>query len=131
MMRKEKSNRNRHVSLLFTMEEYSQLKDKFTTSTCRSISEYIRKHLFNKPIVTTYRNLSLDDLMEETIMLTNELTAIGKNINQIAKKINTADSFFEIKQELSILDIEKKILFRKIEEIRNHTQKIAEQWLQL
>ncbi|MFH7002091.1 plasmid mobilization protein [Flavobacterium bizetiae] len=130
-MKKEKSNRNRNVTLRFTMQEYSQLKDKFTASTCHGLSEFIRKHLFTKPIVTTYRNLSLDDLMEETIVLTNELTAIGKNINQIAKKINTADSFFEFKQEISILNIEKKMLFRKIEEIRSHTQKIAEQWLQL
>ncbi|WP_232067265.1 plasmid mobilization protein [Flavobacterium bizetiae] len=130
-MRKEKSNRNRNVTVRFTMQEYSQLKGKFTVSTCRGLSEFIRKHLFNKPIVTTYRNRSLDDLMEETIVLNNELNAIGKNINQIAKNINTADSCFEIKQELSILDLEKKILFSKIEEIRNHNQKIAEQWLQL
>lgn len=131
MMKKEKSNRNRNVTLRFTMQEYSQLKDKFTASTCRGLSEFIRKHLFNKPIITTYRNLSLDDLMEETILLTNELTAIGKNINQIAKKINTVEFCFEFKQEISILNIEKKMLFRKIEEVRNHTQKIAEQWLQL
>lgn len=130
-MRKENSNRNCRIQLRFTMQEYRELKDKFTASTCRGLSEYIRKRLFTKPIVTTYRNLSLDDLMEETIILTNELNAIGKNINQIAKKINTAESGFEFRQELSILDIEKKILFSKIEQIRNHTQKIAEQWLQL
>lgn len=130
-MKRENSNRTCAVTIRFTPDEYTQIKNKFNATTCRGLSGYIRNHLFTKPIVTTYRNLSLDDLMEEVIVLTNELNAIGKNINQISEKTNCIKLIPEFQQQLFLLDIEKKRLFIKMEEIKNHTQKIAEQWLQL
>ena len=130
-MKREKSNRTRIVGLRFTPEEYSKIESRFRASTSRKLSDHIRKHLFNKPIIATYRNQSLDDLMEETMSLTNELNAIGKNINQIAKKFNTLKLIPEFKEQLIRFELEKRILFNKIDEVKNHTQKIAERWLQL
>ena len=104
-MKRENSNRTRIVGLRFTPEEYAKIESKFRASTCRKLSDHIRKHLFNKPIVTTYRNQSLDDLMEETIVLTTELRAIGNNINQIARKVNTLKFIPEFKQQLFWFDI--------------------------
>ena len=109
-MKRENSNRTRIVGLRFTPEEYAKIESKFRASTCRKLSDHIRKHLFNKPIVTTYRNQSLDDLMEETIVLTTELRAIGNNINQIARKVNTLKFIPEFKQQLFWFDIERKRL---------------------
>ncbi|PZX92801.1 plasmid mobilization relaxosome protein MobC [Flavobacterium aquariorum] len=131
MMKRENSNRTRIVGLRFTPEEYAQIERKFRASTCRKLSDHIRRHLFNKPIVTTYRNQSLDDFIEETITLTNELNSIGNNINQIAKKVNTLKQIPEFKEQLLRFEFEKKILFNKMDEVRNHTQKISESWLQL
>ncbi|WP_341537934.1 plasmid mobilization protein [Flavobacterium aquariorum] len=130
-MKRENSNRTRIVGLRFTPEEYAQIERKFRASTCRKLSDHIRRHLFNKPIVTTYRNQSLDDFIEETITLTNELNSIGNNINQIAKKVNTLKQIPEFKEQLLRFEFEKKILFNKMDEVRNHTQKISESWLQL
>lgn len=131
MMRKENSNRTRIVGLRLTPEEYAQIERKFRASTCRKLSDHIRSHLLNQPIVSTYRNQSLDELMEETIVLTSELNAIGNNINQIAKKVNSLHLIPEFKQQLFLFEIERKRLFIKMEEISNHTQKMSEQWLQL
>jgi len=128
-MEREKSNRTRFVGLRFTPEEYAKIESKFKASTCRKLSEHIRKHLFEKPIVTTYRNQSLDDLMEETVDLRTELSAIGNNINQIARKLNSAKQITEFREPILRFEIEKRILFNKIDEINKHTQKIAEQWL--
>ena len=108
-----------------------KIEARFRASTSRKLSDHIRKHLFNKPIIASYRNQSLDDLMEETMILTNELNAIGKNINQIAKKFNTLKLIPEFKEQLIRFELEKRILFNKIDEVKNHTQKIAERWLQL
>jgi hypothetical protein len=130
-MKRENSNRTRIVGLRFTPEEYAQIERKFRASTCRKLSDHIRKHLFNKPIVTTYRNQSFDDFIEETITLTNELNSIGNNINQIAKKINTLKQIPEFKEQFFWFEIDKKKLFDKMEEVRSHTQKISESWLQL
>ncbi|WP_432222277.1 plasmid mobilization protein [Flavobacterium sp. TMP13] len=131
MMERKKSNRTRIVGLRFTPEEYATIESKFRGSTCRKLSDHIRKHLFDKPIVTTYRNQSLDDLMEETVELRTELSAIGNNINQIAKKLNTVRQIAQFRESILRFELEKTILFNKIDEIKTHTQKISEQWLQL
>lgn len=130
MMKRENSNRTRIVGLRLTPEEYSQIERKFRASTCRKLSDHIRRHLFNQPIVSTYRNQSLDELVEETIILTSELNAIGNNINQIAKKVNSLQLIPEFKQQLYLFETERKRLFIKMEEISIHTQKMSEKWLQ-
>lgn len=129
-MKREDSNRTRRLTLLLTEQEYQKIDNRFKGSICRNRSEYVRKHLFNKPIVARYRNQSLDDLMEENILLTREFSAIGKNIHQIAKKVETLKDFPELKQQLYLLEKDKAKFFDKMEEISSHTQKIAEQWLQ-
>jgi len=130
MMKRENSNRTRIVGLRFTPLEYAELEKRFKASTCRKLSDHIRSHLFNKPIVATYRNQSLDELMEETAVLTSELRAIGNNINQIARKINTLNTVPDFKGHLYLFEIQRKRLFDKMEEVSDHTQKIAEKWLQ-
>ena len=130
-MKRENSNRTRIVGLRFTPLEYSELEKRFRASTCRKLSDHIRRHLFNKPIVTTYRNASFDDYIEETMALNSELNSIGNNINQIAKKMNSVKTISEFKTQVFWFEVDKKKLFEKMEEIKIHSQKFSEQWLQL
>lgn len=130
-MKRENSNRTRIVGLRLTPLEFAELEKKFRASTCRKLSDHIRRHLFNKPIVTTYRNASFDDYIEQTMTLNSELNSIGNNINQIAKKMNSFKSISEFKTQVFCFEIDKKKLFEKMEEIKIHSQKISEQWLQL
>lgn len=129
-MEAENSNRTRIIGLRLTPEEYAKIERKWKASTCRKLSDYVRKHLFDKSIVTTYRNQSLDDFMEETIVLHNELNAIGTNINQAVKKLHTLQQIPEFRNWIISFDLDKKILFNKIEEIKKHIQKISDKWLQ-
>ena len=129
-MEAENSNRTRIIGLRLTHEEYAKIEHKWKSSTCRKLSDYIRKHLFEKPIVTTYRNQSLDDFMEETIVLRNQLNAIGTNINQAVKKLHTLQQIPEFRNWIISYDLDKKILFNKVEEIKKHIQKITDKWLQ-
>ena len=129
-MKRENSNRTRIVGLWLTPLEYAELEKRFRASTCRKLSDHIRKHLFNKPIVTTYRNASFDDYIEETMTLTSELNSIGNNVNQIAKKMNSFKTIAEFKNQLFWFEIDKKKLFKKMEEIKTHSQKLSELWLQ-
>ena len=112
-MKRENSNRTRIVGLRFTPLEYAELEKRFRASTCRKLSDHIRSHLFNKPLVATYRNQSLDELMEETAVLTSELRAIGNNINQIARKINTLNTVPDFKGHLYLFEIQRDRLFDK------------------
>ncbi|MFV8269512.1 plasmid mobilization protein [Flavobacterium sp. GT2N3] len=129
-MKREKSNRTRIVGLRFTPEEYAKIESRFKASTSRKLSDHIRKHLFNKPIITTYRNQSLDDFMEETIVIRNQLNAIGNNVNQAVKKLHTLQEIPEFRNWIISYDLDKKILFNKVEEIKKHIQKITDKWLQ-
>ncbi len=81
--------------------------------------------IFEKPIVTTFRNQSLDDLMTEAIKLRNELNGIGNNFNQAVKKLHTLQQIPEFRSWLITHELEKNILFNKIDEIKNNIQKWA------
>lgn len=129
-MERENSNRSRRITLRLTPEEYAKIEQKWKTSTCRKLSDYVRKHLFNKPITTTYRNQSFDDFIEETVVLRNELSAIGNNVNQVVKKMHTLQQIPEFKEWIIRYELEKRILSNKVNDIQNHIHKICDKWLQ-
>ena len=64
-METKKTNRSRIIGLRLSPKEYGQIEKKWKASKCRKLSDYVRRNLFEKPIVTTYRNQSLDDYMTE------------------------------------------------------------------
>ncbi|MCI9843604.1 plasmid mobilization relaxosome protein MobC [Flavobacterium pectinovorum] len=129
MMKRENSNRTRIVGLRFTPEEYAKIEKKWKASTCRKLSDYIRKHLFEKSINTIYRNQSLDDMVHEMMPLFKQLNGIGNNFNQAVKKLHTLNQIPEFKVWIINAELDKKILFDKIDEIKNYIRKISEKWL--
>ena len=129
-MKEKRLFRTRIIGLRLTLKEYEQIEKKWKASTCRKLSDYIRHSLFEKPIVTTFRNQSLDDFMTEAIRLRNELNSIGNNFNQAVKKLHTLHEIVEFKNWLITYELEKEIMLNKVDEIKNHIQKIAERWLQ-
>ena len=128
-MKRENSNRTRIVGLRFTPEEYAKIEKKWKASTCRKLSDYIRKHLFEKSINTTYRNKSLDDMIHEMTQLFKQLNGIGNNFNQAVKKLHTLNQIPEFKVWILSAELDKKNLFDKIDEIKNYIRKISERWL--
>lgn len=127
---KEQNNRTKWLHLRLTPDEYQKVVKEFNKSTCRKLSDYARKNLLQKPIVNTYRNQSLEDFMKEMMRHRGELNAIGNNFNQAVKKLHTLQQIAEFKHWLISYELEKKILFNKVDEIKKHIQKFAESWLQ-
>ncbi|MBS1738260.1 MAG: plasmid mobilization relaxosome protein MobC [Bacteroidetes bacterium] len=128
-MERKNSNRSRIIGLRLTFDEYRKIEKKWKASTCRKLSEYVRRSLFEKPIVMTYRNSSQDDLMTELTKLRNELNAVGNNFNQAVKKLHTLQQIAEFKSWLIAYEVEKKILQNKLDEVRNNIKKMLEIWL--
>lgn len=128
-MKRENSNRTRIVGLRFTPEEYAKIEKKWKASTCRKLSDYIRRRLFDKSINTTFRNQSLDDMIHEMTQLFKQLNGIGNNYNQAVKKLHTLNQIPEFKVWIISAELDKKKLFEKIDEIKNYIQKISEKWL--
>lgn len=129
-MEDKNSNRTKRIICRLTPGEYAKMEKKWKDSTCPKLSEYVRRSLFEKPIVTTYRNSSQDDLMAELTKLRNELNAVGNNFNQAVKKLHTLQQIAEFKSWLIAYEVEKKILQNKLDEVRNNIKKILEIWLQ-
>jgi LytS/YehU family sensor histidine kinase len=129
-MREKNDNRTKWLHLRLTPGEYDKVQKQFLKTTCRRMSDYARKILLGKPITSTYRNQSLDDLMTEAIKLRNELNNIGNNFNQAVKKLHTLNQIQEFKMWIMAYEADKNFLFNKINEIKSHIQKLAEKWLQ-
>ncbi len=129
-MKEQHSNRTRIVGLRLTPDEYAKIEKKWKASTCRKLSDYVRRSLFDKPIVTTYRSSSQDDLMAELSRLRSELNAVGNNFNQAVKKLHTLSQISEFRNWLIAYEVDKKILGNKVDEVRNNVKKILETWLQ-
>ena len=129
-MKEENNNRNRWLHVRLTKEEYGKIHKEFSRTNSRKLSEYARKILLGKPMVSTFRNRSHDDLMTEAVRLRNELNNIGNNFNQAVKKLHTLHQIQDFKNWIYAYESDEKKLLDKVEEIKNHIQKIAEQWLQ-
>ncbi|ASZ09613.1 MAG: plasmid mobilization relaxosome protein MobC [Sphingobacteriales bacterium] len=129
-MKEQNSNRTRIIGLRLTPDEYAKIEKKWKASTCRKLSDYVRRSLFDKPVVTTYRNSSQDDLMAELTRLRSELNAVGNNFNQAVKKLHTLSQIAEFKSWLIAYEVEKNILSNKVDEVRINVKKILEIWLQ-
>ncbi|WP_231596111.1 plasmid mobilization protein [Sphingobacterium endophyticum] len=130
IMGKEKSNRTRIIGLRLTEVEFNNIEIRWKASTSRKLSDYIRKCIFRKKIIMTYRNRSLDEFMEEMILLRKELNAIGNNFNQSVKRLHTIQNVSEFKPWKLGHELERKVIFNKIEEIKNRINQIAVVWLQ-
>jgi uncharacterized protein YbgA (DUF1722 family) len=129
-MKGKTTNRTKRIICRLTPNEYEKLARQYKESTCRKLSDFLRRRVFDKPIVATYRNSSLDDLMAEMIKLRMQLNNIGNNFNQAVKRLHTLDNFPEFKSWLIAYEQEKKMLFNTISEIKNYMQKFSEKWLQ-
>lgn len=130
IMKKKKTNRTCMVHLRLTGEEYQKLQQQFQRTTCRKFSQYLRYCLLEQPVVTTYRNTSLDDFIEEFSMLREELNRIGTNYNQVVKKLHGLKRIEEIKPWLMAYQKDKEILLKAIASIERYLYKASKSWLQ-
>ena len=118
------------ISFRVKPNEYNKIHGLFSSTTCRKLSEYARKVLLNKPVVVKYRNQSADEFLSAMIPLKNELNSIGKNFNQVVKKLHTLNQIPEFKNWLISYEEDRQKLMLKVDEIENKINQIFEKWLQ-
>jgi len=59
-------------------EERAQIENRLANSTCRSLSEYVRKVALEEPVIFFYRSKSFDEYVVEAIILRKELQELRK-----------------------------------------------------
>jgi len=128
---KETNNKlSKWLHIRLTQQDYKKINDRFSKTTCRKLSEYVRRVLLDKVITVNHRNQSLDDFMTEMIGLRNELKSIGNNLNQSVKKLHTLEQISEFKAWIIINEKHQQILEKKVEEIKAKINQISDVWLQ-
>jgi len=88
-MSKEQGNRTVWLTIRLTPAEYKSMNKLLQNTMCRSLSEYGRNVLLEKQIIVTHRDKSMDEILEELILLRKELNFIGNNFNQVVRKLNS------------------------------------------
>ncbi|WP_231559630.1 plasmid mobilization protein [Flavobacterium rivuli] len=129
IMETENNNRKRRIYVRLTDKEFTNLENRFKTSTCQNLSDYVRRCLFNRPITTITRDAATDDLILQMSQLNYELNAVGNNFNQLVKKVNSTPQFTDAKSLFLLVENQKKALVSKIDEVKEQIQKMAEKWL--
>jgi hypothetical protein len=125
-----KQNHSKWLHIRLKETDYNKINQKFSKSTCRKLSEYARRVLLEKQITVNQRNQSFDDFMAEMIRLRNELNAIGNNLNQSVKKLYMLSQIHEFKIWIISNENRIKILFEKVDAIKNKINQISDKWLQ-
>ncbi|MGN6196892.1 MAG: plasmid mobilization protein [Ginsengibacter sp.] len=122
--------KSRKVTIRFTPGEYAKINQKCSRSTSPQLSHYMRQVLLEKPVVVKYRNESLDQVMEEMVVLRKELNNIGNNLNQAVRKLHTLSRIPEFRNWLEIHLNLLNALLKKKEEIDQAISKMSGKWLQ-
>ncbi len=130
MKQKEKAVYTRRITIRLKEAEFIQLTSQFRKTTCRKLSDYLRRLMLAKPITVLYRNASADAFLTEMIGLTKELSAIGNNFNQLVKKLHTFHESSEVKLWASLNEYAKENMNEKVKDIRKKLNQIYELWLQ-
>jgi uncharacterized protein YukE len=129
-MNEPQIKRSRIVGVRFTKEEFEKLHEKSRHSTTSQLSEFIRRCVFDKPIVIKHRNQSLDEFMGVLMDLRKELNAIGNNFNQSVRQINTFKEVQAIEHFAQSYGADRDELFNRVERIEERIHQIADLWLQ-
>jgi len=128
MKRKKKSNLTKRVTIRFSPEEYKKVYILYKRTTKKRLSEFFRFVMLEKPVTVYSRNQSLDNFYTELSLLRNELTAIGNNLNQVVKKLNSLDSIPEVRMWHLHHENKRQDYMKKLNEIFSKINQIAEQW---
>ena len=123
-----KKIRSNWLTVRLNPDETEQLNKYFKDSTCRQLSDYVRKIILNKPVNIKYRNASLDDFLKEVLLFKKELNAIGNNFNQVVHKLHTLEKFADFEQWAISNERDKIRLFDKINSILNRLNEIHSLW---
>ena len=100
--------RNIQIKFYVTEEEKQLIDEKLSQFPAKRMGAYLRKMAIDGYII----NLDTTDIKA----FTAELSSIGRNINQIAKRVNTGDSLYqadiqEIRERLDeIWQLQRRIL---------------------
>jgi len=129
-MENEEENRSKILLTRLKPAEFILIDNRFKKTRFRKLSEYIRSVLLDKPITVTYRDKSMDEVLEELILLRKELNAIGNNLNQAVRNINSTHGHADTRLWVNLLGVINSKLEPSIIQIKDRMNNYADLWSQ-
>lgn len=118
--------RLRRLNIRLSQQEWDKVNRLSSNSTCRSVSEYARKVLSEKPVKVFYRNRSFDDFEEQMTNLLPRLETFGEAFAEMVRKMSPKTDYPSEEMISALLECGQG--FSKIaEEIKIQVQKLADQ----
>lgn len=127
-MKNEDENRSRILLTRLKPAEFKLLDNRFKKTRFRKLSEYVRSVLLKKPVTVMYRDKSMDEVLEELILLRKELNSIGNNLNQTVRNINAAHGQADSRLWINLLGVINSKLEPSINQIKERMNNYAELW---
>lgn len=119
--------RLRRLNIRLSQQEWDKVHKLSSMSTCRSVSDYARKVLSEKPVKVFYRNRSFDEFEEQMTILLPRLEAFGESMDELVKKIPYMTNYPYTREMLaSILEYGREFA-KTAAEIKLHIEKLARQ----
>ena len=122
--------RPRRLNIRLSQEEYEKIQKLSSNTTCRSVSEYSRKVLLDKPVKVYYRNKSFDEFEERMIRTMPILEGYGEKFNQLIKTLPTPETMPEIRLYTTALFSAEREIIKAVTEIKEHLITISDQCAQ-
>jgi KaiC/GvpD/RAD55 family RecA-like ATPase len=110
--------------------EYNIVLTSADRTNIRTVSEYCRCKVLDKPVTIKTRNESLDEFMAEMMRLRIELGRAGKNFQLIVSKLQSLNDIRELEGWREDSENEGQLLQQKISEIKEKINSISDIWLQ-
>jgi len=129
-MENPEENRTHRLIVRFKPAEFELIEKRFKKTLFRKLSEYTRNVLLEKTITVTYRDKAMDDVLEELILLRRELNAIGNNLNQAMRQINSVHGNADTKLWANLLTIVNGKVEPAILQIKERMNHYADIWSQ-
>jgi hypothetical protein len=127
-MSKEDENRILWLTIRMKPDEYKFLNKRLASTTCRSLSEYSRKVLLERSITVTSRDKSMDDVLEELILLRKEVNFFGNNFNQVVRKLNSVSGMPDAAIWQSLLEVLRDQIEPSMTQIKERISNYSDLW---
>jgi len=133
MAKTSKQNREllvRDVKTRITEAQFQRLQELIDQSRFKNMSELLRAIIGKQPITIYTKDGTLGPVMEELVQLRRELSAIGNNLNQVTKQINSlrgqaGKGVLILQAAATLSEVEAKI-----EKLYPLISQLAHKWLQ-
>ncbi|MFA6059602.1 MAG: hypothetical protein WC756_15455 [Taibaiella sp.] len=129
-MREKNNNLTEVLNIRISKADHDKVMKLFSKTTERKLSGYLRKIILKEPMVKTYRNESLEEIIQVLTRLQSDLNGTANNYNQAVKKLHSYRNFEQVGTWLIVHKYEQEKMLKEIAEIKSFISKTAELWLQ-